>query len=57
MVLVVGSPIPADQLGPLEPLIVAHQTTIRIYCECAHLLKFSVLNYIHCSGGHCVLIL
>ena len=31
----VGSPIPADQLGPLEPLIAAEQMIRRIYCKCA----------------------
>jgi len=57
MAIVVGSPMPEDQLGPLEPLIAADQMKTRAYCECAHFLRISALNYIRCSGGHCVLIL
>ena len=47
--------MPADQLGPLEPLIAEDQMANRTYCGCAHLLKSSVLNHTHCSGGYCVL--
>ena len=45
MAIVVGSPTPADQIGPLEALIAANQLQSQTSGECAHLLKSPGLNY------------
>ena len=41
MAIVVGSPIPADQLGPLEPLIKAVLFALQTHSGCAQFFKKS----------------
>ena len=47
MAIVVGSPIPAEELGlgALESLISVTQMSRPTYCGCAHLLEILALNH------------
>ena len=53
MAIVVGSPIPADQLGSLEPLIAAVRFQWQTRGGCStRLLRNHALNYMHYSGHY-----
>jgi len=58
MAIVVGFPIPEDQLGPLEPLIAAVRFLWQTRGGCTRFFtRNPALNYINYSGNYGALIL
>jgi len=47
MAIVIGSPIPADELGPLDPLLTAVQAEWQSRGGCARLLRNHTLKVLY----------
>ena len=52
MATVVVFPLPADELGPLEPLVAAVGFQWKVRCGFTRLLRNHALNYIYYSGSY-----